>query len=113
MNQTEQRIQFEILQAWGSHDLVRLARVNTGGAMVGPPGKQRLVRFNPPGTADIVGILAPAGRMIMLECKTATGRQRDAQIAMSRVVKAFGGVYEVVRSLADADRVFAALGLVR
>lgn len=101
----ESTILWQILHAWGRHPRLKFARVNTGGAMI----KGRLVRFNPPGTADIVGIAAPSGRMVMLECKTAKGKQREAQIVMQRVVTSMGGVYAVCRSLADADAVLTPL----
>lgn len=88
-----------ILLHWGCHPRLRIARINTGAAVIG----QRLVRFGVPGTADIVGLVAPSGRMVMIECKTARGKQRKAQIVMQRVVTAMGGLYIVARSLADAD----------
>jgi hypothetical protein len=73
----------------------------------------RYVHFNPPGTADIVGILAPEGRMVMIEVKTSKGKQRDAQVTMERVVTSMGGAYCVARSLQDVDAFFATLGLFR
>lgn len=73
----------------------------------------RLVRFGVPGTGDIVGLMKPNGRMIHLECKTLKGTQREAQLIMQRVIREFGGVYEVCRSVEDADRVFAGLGITR
>ncbi len=101
----------EILKAWGKHPRLRIARVNTGAAPMGP--SRRLVRFGVPGTADIVGIVKPNGRMIHLECKTLKGRARENQLIMQRIIREFGGVYEFCRSLEDADRVFAALGISR
>lgn len=89
----------DILKAWGAHPRLRIARINTGGAML----RGQFVRFGVPGTGDIVGLIAPSGRLLMIECKTATGKQREAQITMERVVTAMGGLYVVARSLADAD----------
>lgn len=106
---SEAHIQQAVLAAWGAHPRLRIARVNTGAAMV----KGRMVKFGVPGTADIVGLIAPSGRMIQLEVKTLTGRQSDVQKRMERIVKQFGGVYAVVRSVADADAVFASLGITR
>lgn len=106
---SEAQAQFDILEAWGAHPRVRLSRQNVGKAKI----KGRWVAFGVRGTGDIVGIVAPTGRMIHLECKSATGKQRVAQLAMMRTIRAFGGVYEVCRSLADADRVFASLGIYR
>lgn len=108
---TEAQIQHAILKAWGAHPRLRIARVNTGAAKVGNP--PRLVRFGVPGTADICGVLAPTGRLVMIEVKTAKGRQRDAQVVMQRVVTSMGGLYVVARSLDDVDAAFAAIGVTR
>lgn len=107
MSVSEAQILWSILHAWGRHPRLKLARVNTGKAF--PPKSRQLVTFGVSGTADIVGIAAPSGRMVMLECKTATGKQREAQIVMQRVVTSMGGVYAVCRSLADADAVLTPL----
>lgn len=95
----------DILKAWGAHPRLRIARVNTGAAVL----RGRLVRFGVPGTADICGVIAPSGRLLMIECKTATGKQREAQVTMQRVVTAMGGVYVVARSVADVDAVLIPL----
>jgi hypothetical protein len=71
------------------------------------------VRFGVPGTADIVGLIAPSGRMVQIECKTATGKQREAQLVMQRVVAAMGGLYVVARSVADVDAALAREGITR
>lgn len=99
----------DVLKAWGAHPRLRIARVNTGAAVI----KGRLVRFGVPGTADIVGLIAPSGRMLQIECKTAKGKQRDAQIVMERIVTQFGGAYCVARSLEDVDRFMNSLGIFR
>lgn len=117
---TEAQVQAEILRAWGAHPQLRIARVNTGVGWFnvsgpcrkGDPGA-RPVRFNPPGTADVVGLIAPTGRLLMIEVKSATGKQRDAQVVMERVVRAFGGLYVLARSLADVDAALAAEGITR
>lgn len=106
---SEAQIQHEILAAWGAHPRVRIARVNTGAATI----RGRLVRFGVPGTGDICGLIAPTGRLVMIEVKTATGRLRQAQEVMRRVIEAFGGLYVVARSVEDVDRAFAAEGITR
>ena len=58
------------------------------------------------GSADLVGVLAPSGRLIALECKSATGRLRPEQRAWLDVVRRFGGFACVVRS---ADEALAAV----
>jgi hypothetical protein len=104
---SEALAQFQVLQAWGSHPRVRLTRQNTGKGY--PPHSKRLVTFGTPGTADIVGILAPWGRLLMIEMKSATGKQRKAQQVMERVVTSMGGLYLVARSLAEVDAVLIPL----
>jgi hypothetical protein len=91
---------------------VRVARINTGKAF--PPRSRQLVTFGVPGTADIVGLIAPSGRMVMLECKRPQGGEKGKrQLTMQRVVRAMGGIYEFVRSVADVDAVFAREGITR
>lgn len=54
------------------------------------------------GSADLVGILRPSGRLIALECKSATGRVRPEQRVWLQVVRDFGGFACVVRSPEEA-----------
>lgn len=117
---SEAMIQFEILEAWGAHSRLRLDRINTGVGWFNDDGPcrktdhgARPVRFNPKGTGDLVGLIAPWGRMLMIEAKTATGKQSKEQIVMQRVVTAFGGLYIVARSVADVDAALAELGITR
>lgn len=105
----ERDVVYDVLAAWGAHPRLRIARMNTGAALI----RGRLVRFGVPGTGDICGIIAPEGRLLMIECKTATGRQRKAQVTMQRVITAMGGLYFVARSLADADAALAREGITR
>lgn len=92
---------------------MRIARVNTGAAMLGEGKGRRLVRFGVPGTADICGLLSPSGRLLMIEVKAKTGRAGDAQKVMRRVITAFGGLYVIARSLADVDLALAEVGIFR
>ncbi len=110
---SEARVLFQILSAWGAHPRLRIARMNTGGAMVGKGKQKRFVRYGIPGTADIVGLIAPSGRMLQIECKSATGVQSTAQKAMQRVVTDFGGIYILARCLEDVDAAMAAIGITR
>ena len=107
----EATTQYLILRAWGAHPRIRIARINTGKAY--PPHSRQLVTFGVPGTADIVGIIAPEGRLIMIEVKSAAGKQRAAQVVMQRVITAFGGLYMVARSVEDVDRELGKLGITR
>lgn len=119
-DKSEAFVQFEILKAWGAHPRLRVARVNTGVGWFNDSGPcrktdhgARPVKFNPPGTADIVGLIAPTGQLLMVEVKSETGRQSDDQKRMQRVVTAMGGVYILARSVADLDAALAPLGITR
>lgn len=106
---TESHLVAAILLKWGAHPRLRIARVNTGAAVI----KGRLVKFGVPGTADICGIVAPSGRMLMIEAKTQTGKQRKAQEVMQRVVTQWGGLYVLARQMSDVDQALAAIGVTR
>lgn len=106
---TEAHVVHDILEAWGAHPRVRIARINTGAAVV----RGRLVRFGVPGTADICGLIAPDGRFLAIECKSATGKQRAEQRRFERVVSAMGGIYILARSVADVDTRLALAGVTR
>lgn len=54
------------------------------------------------GSADLVGILAPHGRLVALEVKTPTGRVAPEQEQWLELVRRMGGFACVVRSVADA-----------
>ena len=73
---------------------------NNSGAL--PVGK-RFVRFGTPGSSDILGLLAPSGRLLAVECKTATGRLSEAQRTFLGIVTAAGGLALVVRDVAQLD----------
>ncbi len=88
-----------ILLEFGSRPDLRLWRANTGAART---ASGALVRFGTPGQADIMGIIAPAGRL--LEVKTATGRQSDAQRRWGAMILKFGGLYVLARSTDDVRR---------
>ena len=54
------------------------------------------------GSADIIAIVGPSGRMLALEAKVASGRQSPAQVAWARVVESVGGFYAICHSVAEA-----------
>lgn len=116
----ERDVQHAILATWGAHPRLRFARVNTGVGWFanGEPARKTdpgayPVRFNPKGTADIVGLIAPSGRMLMIECKAPRKGPSKEQIAMRRVVERFGGLYVLARSLADFDAAMSSVGITR
>lgn len=60
-----------------------------------------------PGDPDLV--LCVNGRFIGVEVKSATGRQSEVQKVRQKEIEANGGLYFVVRSLEDIERVLCLL----
>ena len=60
----------------------------------------RVVHFSIPGAADLTGILGN-GKRLEIECKTATGRQSEQQIAFGNMITKQGGIYVVARCVED------------
>ncbi len=73
---------------------------NETGAARSMDGK-RVIRFGLPGSPDILG-LAPGGRALGVEVKTATGKQRPDQAAFQKAFEAAGGLYILARSPEEA-----------
>jgi hypothetical protein len=96
----EYQIQHDILVALGSRPDVMIWRQNTLVARDQRTG--RAVRSNPNGVADILGCLAPSGRMLAIEVKSANGRQTTEQHAFQKAVEARGGLYVLARSVTEA-----------
>lgn len=97
---SEQEIQSAIRAALGREPDVLLWR-NHVGAVQDLRGRYHTFGLAP-GSADLVGILRPSGRLLALECKSAAGRLRPEQRAWLAVVRDFGGFAAVVRSVQDA-----------
>lgn len=95
----EGRIQAEIRLALGREPDLTLWRISPSapGATGG-----RVLKTAPDGIADLCGILAPTGRWVCLEVKTASGRVRPEQQQWADIVRSRGGFYAVVRSVEEA-----------
>ena len=100
---TEAAVQSEIHRAIGSRPTVRLWRANTGAARDIRTG--RAVRFNIPGTPDLIGIVSVGGigAFLGIEVKSAKGRQTKAQKNFQAMIVARGGCYILARSVEDAE----------
>jgi len=98
----ESTIVREILIELGNEPDFRIWRNNTG-ALSDTTG--RVVRYGlSPGSADLIGILAPHGRFIAFEVKTDDKRSKQTadQVSWGKVITEMGGVYVVVRSKEEA-----------
>lgn len=94
----ERNIQHEIRLASGLIPELTLWRNSTGVAeRSGRTLRYGLCR----GSADLIGVLAPTGRIIALECKTDIGRLSEEQKLFLAHVRSRGGFAAVVRSVED------------
>lgn len=60
------------------------------------------VTLCPPGTPDIYVLVPPAGTSMWLEVKSATGEERESQLAWRAKAQARGAIVETVRSPEEA-----------
>lgn len=96
----ESVVQGEILKHYANHTRVVLWRQNTGAAKFG----KSFVRFGLPGQADLSGVIAPSGRALFIECKSARGVQSPQQKVFQRFVEKHGGLYVLARTLDDVQQ---------
>lgn len=93
---TEKVIQKEILAWLQDHGYLHW-RQNSGNIFV--PG--RMIRLGYAGLPDIIVVLAPQGRIVGIEVKSARGKLRPAQVEFANKLISKGGEYVVVRSVSD------------
>lgn len=95
----ETRLVKQIRDAVATDMGLRLWRNNTGVAK----SKGFFIRYGLcNGSADLVGVLAPQGRFVALEVKTAKGRVDPIQDTWLDIVRSMGGFACVVRSVDEA-----------
>ena len=94
----ESQIQADILNAFVGDRRLRLWRNNTGVAERADGGR---IRFGVPGQADLSGILVD-GRRLEIEVKQPGRYQTQQQRAFEAMIRQYGGVYILARSVDDA-----------
>lgn len=99
---TESEILSAIRKDLGRERDLVLWRLSQGGAMAREGGQTYRAGLSVNGAADLVGVLAPAGRWFCLEVKSARGKQSAAQVLWGNLVRKMGGFYAVVRSVEEA-----------
>jgi hypothetical protein len=106
---TETDVQNAIRLAVGSLPYVRLFRNNVGEAKFydGASKRMRSVVYGlAPGSADLIGIIAPAGTFLSIEVKKPGGRtapkRAESQRIWREMVTRFGGLAIQVDNVADA-----------
>ncbi|HUT62126.1 MAG TPA: VRR-NUC domain-containing protein [Phycisphaerae bacterium] len=103
---TEKQVQNAILREFGTRPDLRIWRANCGVARIG----RRTVRFGIPGQADLTGI-APDGRRLEIEVKSERGRLSDDQERFRDLIRRFGGIHIVARSVHDVYEQLTACGI--
>jgi hypothetical protein len=100
MTTPESKLLAEIREALGGEVDLVLWRNNTG-ALRDDTGRQ--VRYGlAVGSADLIGILAPSGRMFALEVKAPGGKLSIEQQRWIRLAESMGAFARVVRSVPEA-----------
>lgn len=94
----EREVLYAVLKYLGTYPGVMVWRNNVG---VAKDRTGQAIRFGVPGSADVLGILAPHGRMIGVECKSAVGRLRPDQIRWRDAFESRGGLYILARRVED------------
>jgi hypothetical protein len=87
----------DILLAIGSRPDVRVWKNATGVAKI----DDRVIKFGLKGSADILGILAPSGRFLAIECKVGRDTQSPYQKNFQLMIETMGGLYILARSVSD------------
>lgn len=100
----ESIIQHAIRLYLGQQPGVVIWRNQTGQAeYYNKDGKPRYVPFGLcEGSADLIGILAPTGRILAFEIKTAKGRAAEKQQLFLELVRKRGGFACIARSVEEA-----------
>lgn len=76
------------------------------------PGTRRTIAYGSPGSADIIGLIAPTGRFLAVEVKGPRGVQSAVQVAWQRAVQTLGGIYILARSVSDVEQGLTNAGVV-
>lgn len=126
----ESQLLAEVRLFLGQRQDIMAWRMNTGlfrSIKNGPGDKPRVIRSNPTGTPDLIGVQAREvdavdminpdsfqphekkytlvyGQAFAVETKTPEGRQRESQIRWQAAWEARGGIYILATSLEDVAR---------
>jgi len=89
----------EILIKLSRRNDVRVWKNATGKARA--LGNNQVLSYGLVGSSDILGIIAPHGRMLCIECKVGSDKQRPEQLRFQTMIEERGGLYILARSLED------------
>lgn len=103
---------YAVRQEFGCGENFRLLRSNTGVAKYckfcesihkkESHPSYRMVSFGTPGAPDTTGILGPNGRMLSIELKSDAGPVSEEQTNYHTMIRQYGGLVCVVRSIEEA-----------
>ncbi len=88
-------------------------RNNTGARTDVYKGKKRFTRFGIVGASDILGILAPSGRWLAIECKRPGEELTEAQAAFIDNIRAAGGLAFCVSDVKQLEAALRAEGVIQ
>ena len=108
----EKELQTTIFKKYGALPWLKIWRCNTGSAIgvsfimkakrLGYfPDNMPITRYGVIGMPDIMGIIAPAGRLVGIEVKSPTGRQTPEQKLWQKVITDLGGLYILAKHIDD------------
>lgn len=86
-------------------------RNNSGARPLGEGQARRYIRMGPKGSADILGVLPPSGRLLAIEVKRPGSKPTAHQTAWLEQMRAAGAVCVVACGLEDVLRVLREEGV--
>lgn len=95
INRHSQLVNDILLMIGAEFQSIRAWKNATGSTKIG----DRFIQFGLKGSADIIGIVSPSGKMLCIECKTGTAVQSSQQKNFQKMIETFGGIYLVARDV--------------
>ena len=105
---TESEIKREILLELSRNRNIMLW--NNPTAVARPYNSARFVRFGNPGESDLLGLIAPWGIALAIECKSRGGRLSDRQKQWGAAFSGHGGIYVVAHSVPMSTKLLGNTG---
>lgn len=103
------KVEIKISQLGGFPIRLNSGKAWQGRYVAGTIVNPRAIKLCPPGTADVLAVL-PEGRVMWVELKTATGRQRESQKRFQKQVEALGHTYILCRSETEYENFLKSQG---
>jgi len=88
-------------------------RNNSGAVALGDGKSRRYVRYGAKGSADILGVLPPSGRLLAIEVKRPGNKPTEHQSTWLEGMRQAGAVVCVAYSVEDVQRVLREVGVIR